>query len=212
MILESIVTTVDKKGLVNIAPMGPLLLNPDAMRRSDPGDPGFLLRPFEGSRTCENLHQTRRATIHVTDDAELFATTAVGKIEAPAELVRFEKLDIDGHPWPILKHCHRWFAVEVETIAGVSPRFEMSCRVAQSGIESPFFGFNRAKHAVIEASILATRTHLLDAMDIQDQLQALRPLIQKTAGSAERRAFEKVELAIEERLAAKSMRQDQETA
>ena len=194
MILESIVTTLDQAGRVNIAPMGPIVTDPSAMRLGT--DPGFLLRPFEGSRTCDNLLRTRRATIHVTDDAALFATTAVGSPEDSPSLVR----SIDEPGWLALRECHRWFAVEVESVSGSSPRWEMPCRVRHSAVELPFFGFNRAKHALIEASILATRTHLLDAIEIRSQLEHLTPAVEKTAGPDERDAFERLIAEINRRL------------
>ena len=65
----------------------------------------------------------------------------------------------------------------------------MQCRIVHSGVQRPFFGFNRAKHAVIEAAILATRTHLLSADEIQEQIGRLVPLIDKTAGDQEQAAF-----------------------
>lgn len=202
MILESIVTTVAADGQVNIAPMGPVVTSPTAMQNGNgTTDPGFVLRPFEGSRTFENLMATRCATIHVTDDAALFSRAAVGRIDASPSLVRMlnvaDATSINASQtapetasWAILRHCHRWFAVEVTDITESPPRYEMQCRVVDSAIEAPFFGFNRAKHAVIEAAILATRTHLIAADEVHTQLDALRPLIDKTAGQAERSAFE----------------------
>jgi hypothetical protein len=186
VILESIVSTVGVDHQVNLAPMGPWLSNPVAMQSLDTADPGFVLRPFEGSRTFENLKRTLRATIHVTDDAALFARAAIGRVSDPSHLVRAAE---DG-PWAILKRCHRWFAVEITSVSETPPRYEMHCRVIDSAIEAPFFGFNRAKHAIIEAAILATRTHLIAADEVTRQLDALRPLVEKTAGPIERDAFE----------------------
>lgn len=201
MILESIVTTLGENGQVNLAPMGPVVTNPDAMRSTESKDPEFVLRPFEGSRTFENLKRTLRATIHVTDDAALFAAAAIGRLDHAASLVRSpdsqrsEKGRTGSEPfsngqWAILNRCHRWFAVEVISVIETPPRYEMRCRVIDSAIELPFFGFNRAKHAVIEAAILATRTHLISPMEIQSQLDLLRPMVDKTAGTAEREAFD----------------------
>ena len=53
-----------------------------------------------------------------------------------------------------------------------------------------FFGFNRARHAVLEAAILATRGHLLPAVEIQAELARLRPWVDKTGEPAEHRAFQ----------------------
>jgi hypothetical protein len=50
-------------------------------------------------------------------------------------------------------------------------------------------GFNRAKHAVLEAAILATRTHLLPADQIRDEYARLQIIVDKTAGPREREAM-----------------------
>ncbi len=198
MILESIVTTLDPDGEVNLAPMGPWINRPDAMRSAAGGDPGFVLRPFEGSRTCTNLMATRRATVHVTDDAVLFADTAVGRLPEPASLVTLSK---DGR-YAILNRCHRWFSIRVESASQTPPRYELHCRLVDSGIKAPFFGFNRGKHAIIEAAILATRTHLIPPDEIRDQIERLRPLVEKTAGAEDADAFTRLVAEIESRIAA----------
>ncbi|MCA9139328.1 MAG: DUF447 family protein [Planctomycetales bacterium] len=197
-------TTIDADGRVNIAPMGPVVTMPSAMQSAESCDPGFILRPFAGSRTFDNLIKSRRAAIHVTDDAALFARAAVGRIDAGPSMVRLlyeSEVDQTGEreaaSWAILRQCHRWFAVEVTDINDTPPRFDMRCRVVRSAIEAPFFGFNRAKHAVIETAILATRTNLIDADDIRAQVDALRPLVEKTAGDDERDAFDSLVAEIE---------------
>jgi hypothetical protein len=137
--------------------------------------------------------------IHVTDDVEMFAKAAVDAIDPQlaAQWVR----PIEGTRWRVLRDCHRWFAVTIESIQGDGPRRDMRCRVDHTAVVRPFFGFNRAKHAVIEAAILATRTHLLSIESIDDELSRLQPLIDKTAGPSEQRAFEFLCRTIHERVA-----------
>ena len=98
MILESIVTSVDQEGRVNIAPMGPRV--DGDLSLDDPRQLSFVLRPFDSSRTYHNLIETRKAVIHVTDDAELFAKAAVDAIspQQSAELV--QRLG-DSDWWPL---------------------------------------------------------------------------------------------------------------
>ena len=74
------------------------------------------------------------------------------------------------------------------------------CRVVDSGTVRPFFGFSRAKHAVLEAAILATRTHLIAADEILAGLAQLRPLIDKTGDEDEHIAFELLQKTIDERI------------
>ncbi|MGB7323830.1 MAG: DUF447 domain-containing protein [Rubripirellula sp.] len=197
MILESLVTSVDASGRVNLAPMGPIV-HGDLTEPSGAGVT-FTLRPFVSSRTFGNLKQSKRAVIHVTDDAMLIARAAVGQVD-DAEVTRLVR-QIEGTDWWPLVDCHRWFAVEIESIDHDDVRSEMNCRVVQSETVRPFFGFNRAKHAVLETAILATRTHLISADAIHDEIKRLTPLIDKTAGSAEHDAFKMLRRIIDERLA-----------
>jgi uncharacterized protein len=51
-------------------------------------------------------------------------------------------------------------------------------------------GFNRAKHAVIEAAILATRLHILEPSLVDADMKRLAISVGKTGAAAERRAFD----------------------
>lgn len=196
MILESIVTTVDIDGNVNIAPMGPKV---DSDLSSPEGPRTLRLRPFDSSRTYRNLAETKKAVVHVTDDVGLFARAAVDALDPDESKSRVRQLD--GTDWWPLRDCHRWFAVEVESVSSEGPRIDVDCRVVRSERVRPFFGFNRAMFAVLEAAILATRTHLLESGEIECQLTRLQPLIDKTAGPTEQEAFEFLRKTIHERYA-----------
>ena len=69
-------------------------------------------------------------------------------------------------------------------------RTHIECGVVDRGTQREFFGFNRAKHAVLEAAILATRISLLPVDEIRAEFDRLAVLVEKTAGDQERRAFE----------------------
>lgn len=197
MILESIVTTIDLQGRVNIAPMGPIVRPPADGQTL----PSFCLRPYEGSRTCSNLLATGKAVIHVTDDVLLLARAAIGDVDTAGLTCRVE----GASPWHFrLRDCHRWFAIEVTHTGGTSPRHELIAECIAEGVVRPFFGFNRAKHAVIEAAILATRLGMLDPAQIDDDLERLRIPVEKTAGPDERAAFELVRSYISQQTRAKT--------
>jgi hypothetical protein len=183
LILEGIVVTLDATGTPNIAPMGP---------RVDRLITRLALRPFKTARTFANLVATRRGVFHVTDDVELLAAAAIGQLEPQPPLAT-----IDDFACPRLADTCRWFAFQVESIDDGAQRSTMYCRVVRHGEVRPFFGFNRAKHAVLEAAILATRVGILPASEIEAEMRRLRPLIEKTAGQAERRAFERLATFIE---------------
>ncbi len=185
MILESLVTTVNEDGTANVSPMGPTVAE-------DTFETGnfetFELRPFDTSRTFANLKRTKMGVMHVTDDVELFARGAIGKLSSLPELVPAEK--IKGNA---MANACRWYEFEVESIDETGPRMSLMCRSVHSVRNRDFWGFNRAKHAVIEAAILATRLNFLPAEEIRDQFSHLKIIVGKTAGPKESRAFEILE-------------------
>ena len=52
-----------------------------------------------------------------------------------------------------------------------------------------FIGFNRARHAVLEAAIYATRLHLLPREFIASEFERLQVIVDKTAGPEEHEAM-----------------------
>ena len=75
--------------------------------------------------------------------------------------------------------------------------------VVDQGRNRDFFGFNRAKHAVIEAAILATRIDFLPAREILSELERLATPVHKTAGQQELRAYDYLRKYVEQELANK---------
>jgi hypothetical protein len=186
LILEGIVVTLDPAGVPNIAPMGP---------RVDRNLTRLVLRPFQTSQTWQNLKHSRRGVFHVIDDVELLAHAAVGRLDPMPRLVPLENF-----PCPRLAESCRWLAFEVANVDDQSERTTIACRVVASGVLREFFGFNRAKHAVVEAAILATRIGILPAEEIRCEMARLAVPVSKTAGVQERRAFEFLRQHVEDRI------------
>jgi hypothetical protein len=184
MILEGLMTTINDDGTPNVSPMGP---------RVDVALDSFILRPFQTSTTYRNIKRTGRGVFHVTDDVELLARAAIGKLSPLPPLVKADHFD--GY---ILSGACRWFALETESLDDSAPRTTITMRAVRSGTLRDFFGLNRAKHAVVEGAILATRVLLLPREEITAQFAALRPLVEKTGGEAEHRAFALLERFIRE--------------
>lgn len=177
MILEGIVTTVSAAGEVNIAPMGPQVADAGAMDR-------FLLKPFRTAQTYQNLKAHGEGVLHVTDDVLLLARAAVGKLEPAPELMPASK--VRGF---ILKDACRYHEFRVLTIDDREERVKIEAEVVHTGRLQDFFGFNRGKHAVVEAAILATRTDFLPLDDILAEYLKLAVLVDKTGGAQEQQAF-----------------------
>lgn len=176
MILEGLITTLNPDGSVNLSPMGPIV--DESMRE-------LVLRPYQTSTTYRNLKRTGQGVLHVTDDVELLARSAVGKVDPlPAML---SARAIEGK---ILANACRWYAFKVRSLDDSQERTTITAEVVDSGRIRDFFGFNRAKHAVVEAAILATRVRFLPPAEIEREFQRLAVPVEKTAGDPERRAFD----------------------
>jgi len=175
MILEGIVTTISPDGTLNIAPMGP---------RVEPDMDRFVLRPFRTAQTYRNLCDHGEGVLHVTDDVLLLARAAIGPVEPVPEVVRAER--ILGY---ILRDACRYFEFRVTAIDDREERVTIEAETVYRGRFRDFFGFNRAKHAVVEAAILATRITLLPAEEIAQEFRKLALLVQKTGGPQEHEAF-----------------------
>jgi hypothetical protein len=185
-LLEGVVTTLNNDGTPNIAPMGPIV---------DVKFERLLLRPFRTSITYQNLKQSGEGVLHVTDDVELLARAAVGRLETAPAVRQAET--VNG---VILLDACRWYAFRVLSLDDREDRTAIVARVVDWGRQRDFFGFNRAKHAVVEAAILATRIGIVDADTIVGELNRLATPVEKTGGLQERRAFEFLRDYVRERL------------
>jgi len=176
MILEGIVTTLSGAGAVNVAPMGPHV-DAGTMDR-------FVLRPYRTAQTYRNLRDHGEGVLHVTDDVLLLARAALGAVEPLPALLPAKQ--IRGF---VLQDCCRYYEFQVVSLDDREDRTRMEAKVLYTDHVRDFFGFNRAKHAVIEAAILATRTDFLPLEEIESEYRRLAAIVQKTGGEQELQAF-----------------------
>ena len=184
MILEGIVTTLAPDGALNIAPMGPHV---------EPGMERFVLRPFPTAQTYRNLLAHGEGVLHVTDDVLLLARAALGPVEPPPPLRPAEK--VRGF---ILTGACRYAEFRVLSLDEREQRVRIEAEVVAAGRLRDFFGFNRAKHAVVEAAILATRTAFLPPEEVEAEYRKLAVLVEKTGGPQEQEAFAFLERRLQE--------------
>jgi hypothetical protein len=171
VIIETIVTTMSAGGVVNCAPMG-VEWDPDAA-----GDT-IVLKPFLDTATYRNVSATRAAVVNLIDDVRVFARAAIANPEyrtVPASVVG----------GVVLADACSWREVEVRTIDSTPPRSRIETAVVHRGTTRDFIGFNRARHAVLETAIYATRVHMLAREFLLSEVERLQVIVDKTAGPRE---------------------------
>jgi hypothetical protein len=177
VIIETLVTTTNVDGSVNIAPMGPWVADNEDWSR-------FELRPFQPSHTLDNLRRDRQGVLHVTDDAYLFAQAIVGDWERMPEVLSARHV----RGW-VLSNCCRHVEFAVDLINDSEQRAVVSCRARHIESGRNFVGFNRARNAVIEAAILASRKSFLPGEVIAERFGEFARIVERTGGQREREAF-----------------------
>jgi uncharacterized protein len=145
----------------------------------------IVIKPYGGTRTLRNLRATGAAVVNLTDDILLFTQAALNDPRPPMR----PAAAIDG---AVLTDACSWREVSVEAIDASGPRALVTTRVVGRGSGREFLGFNRARHAVLEASIIASRARRLPAEEVRAELARLQVLVDKTAGPREREAMELV--------------------
>jgi hypothetical protein len=170
-VIETVVTTINLDGSVNCAAMG-----------VEWGEQRIVIKPYRSTRTLRNLRATGAAVVNLTDDVLLFSQAALGDPHPPTH----RAASVEG---AILADACSWREVRVEAIDDSSPRARVDTLVVGGGAGREFLGLNRARHAVLEASILASRARRMEPEGLRAELRRLQVLVDKTAGPREREAM-----------------------
>ncbi|MEZ6067843.1 MAG: DUF447 family protein [Planctomycetaceae bacterium] len=174
LILEGLTSTRDADGSIHAAAMGPMV--DEAMSE-------LVFRPFPTSRTYANLLRDRQGVFHITDDVLLLTQLALGESEP---LDWQPTVVVDG---AVASGACRWYEFRVEDVDLTGERPLFVARVVYRGRLRDFIGLNRARHAVIEAAILATRVHLTGIEPARLAVEQLRVAVEKTGGPREQAAL-----------------------
>jgi len=177
-LIETVVTTTGADGRVNCAAMGVRW-----------GERELVFWPFDATRTLKNLRHRGEAVVHLTDDVLLFVQAALGHPQPRMHAASA----IDG---AVIADANAWREVVVTDIAASEqglPRSRVRARIVAegTGARQPL-GLCRARHAALEASILASRLKWLGAERVLAELDRLQELVDKAAGPRERAAMDYV--------------------
>lgn len=173
MIIEAIFSTLDPEGKPNFAPMG-----------VEWGDEEMVVSPFRTTHTYRYLTSTGYGVANVTDDVLLFVQSALGDVDLPC----FPARNIPG---VVLCAACFWRELAViEEMDRAGNRAEIHCRVVGQGWQRDFLGFNRARNAILEATIMTTRLPMVPAQHLWTELEHIQEIVQKTGGAREQQAMQ----------------------
>ena len=154
-------------GAINFAPMG-----------VEWSEDAIVLKPFIETTTYRNVRAVRSAVVNLVDDVRVFARAAIESPQYPT----VPAVSVRG---AVLADCCSWREIEIRSIDSTPPRSRLEGQVVHRGVRREFIGFNRARNAVLEAAIYATRLHLLPRAFVESELERLQVIVDKTAGAQE---------------------------
>ncbi|GJE76775.1 DUF447 domain-containing protein [Methylorubrum suomiense] len=175
LILETVVTTLSAEGAMHLVPFG-------LIRDGE----NFVLAPFRPSPTITNLAERPYFCASAPSDVRVIAGIVTGRRDWPV-------VDCDRIPGKRLADCFGHAEFEVASIAEDETRPRYRGRMVHAQSHVPFIGYNRAQAAVIEAAILSTRLHMLEPEKVLTEMAYHAIAIEKTAGPAEREAWDWIE-------------------
>lgn len=174
MIIETILSTRDEAGNPNFAPMG-----------VTPGEEYVTVRPYRRTRTCRNLLSNGYGVANISDNVLAYVQSGLYGAILPFSPARA----IQGF---VCQDTCDWWEFEVVSKTESGDRLDLRCRVVYKGHQKEFMGFCRAKNAVLEAAILATRLPFLDQARLMEKLVSYKEIVEKTGSETEAEAFQLV--------------------
>ncbi len=166
MIIEGIISTRNAEGAIHFSAMGPHV---------DFAESRLELRPFQPSTTLDNLKTHPEGVFHIVDDACLIAKLAIRHTPITFETEQASQVSL-----PAMRDCCRRLEFSVQHLDLHGQRANIQCAIVHDQNIRPFSGFNRANHALIEASILATRISFLPSEFVTQELVRLEEIVAKT--------------------------------
>ncbi len=169
---ETIVTTKNIDDTIKVSPLGIYIENNI-----------LKIRPFKPSISLENILRNGSGVINYIDDVRIFASCIVKK-NIKINFLKTKHIDCSSIKGAI---SHTEFIVEHIEHDNLRPT--ITCKPVNEEIHKMYYGMNRAKSAVLELCILASRLGIIEDKKIQNEIKYLQIAINKTAGDNELEAW-----------------------
>jgi hypothetical protein len=171
VILETIITSIDKVGNVHATPFG-IRLEGEYV----------VISPYKPSTTLDNILASKNAVLNLTDDVRVFAGAMTGHIT-------WGYLEANKIKAFRLAECLTHIELKLVEIREDALRPQLVMEKIFEAQHGSFKGFNRAQAAVIELAVLVSRLHMLPRERIETEMAYLQIAIDKTAGTHELEAW-----------------------
>ena len=165
---ETVVTTKNIDGSIKVSPLG-VYIEKDILR----------LKPFKPSGSLENIIRNKSGVINYIDDVRIFAS-CITKKDIEIDFVKAKKIDCSR-----LKKAISHTEFKVSKIEDDKQRPTIICKPIYEETHNMFYGFNRAKSAIIELCILVSRLGIIEDKKIEEEIKYLDLKIEKCSSIEE---------------------------
>lgn len=163
MIIETVITTLDKNNEPHFAAVGVEI---------DGNNLHFYL--YKGSRTLENIKERKTGIINIVDKAEYLIKAALRNEELPVNRIEDANLFY-------LKDSCRYYKFKMLDAVEMENKYKIEGQIIFEKTNRKFLGFNRANNLLLEAAVKASRIGIKTTkIEVNSFLDSNKRVIMKT--------------------------------
>lgn len=139
MIIETVITTINKYGEIHFSAVGVQFLKSKA-----------LFNLYKKSNTFENLKIKKFGIINIVDKAEYLIKAALGSEKMNTSKTQKNELYY-------LNDCCSYYHFKVLKIKDSGEKYRVEVKILRKKENRKYIGFNRANNLLLEAAVIASR-------------------------------------------------------
>lgn len=163
MIIETVITTVNKKNKIHFAAVGVEFFQNKA-----------IFKLYKKSSTFLNLKRKEFGIINVVDKAEYL-------IKAALSTAKMETSEVKKNEQYYLSDCCSFYQFKVLSMHDCGEKYKVEVKILNKTEKKKFIGFNRANNLLLEAAVIASRIGITkEKNDLIDFINSNKRVIIKT--------------------------------
>jgi hypothetical protein len=139
MIIETVITSLDENSKIHFAALGVEFFKQK-----------IVFYPYQGSKTLENIINSKEGVINIVDKAEYLIKAALGDYHFSVNKIK------DDNHYYLEDSCH-YYKFRLISVSEIDDKYKVSGKIVLDQSNREYFGLNRANNLLLEAAVKASR-------------------------------------------------------
>lgn len=163
MIIETVITSLDENRNIHFAALGVEFFKQK-----------IVFYPYQGSKTLENIINSKEGVVNIVDKAEYLIKAALGDYQFSVNKIK------DDNQYYLEDSCH-YYKFKLISVSEIDDKYKVSGKIVFNQSNREYLGFNRANNLLLEAAVKASRIGIKNtAKEVDAFLANNRRVILKT--------------------------------